>query len=281
MKSGYFILSEDGKKGDMLAFDLATGIAGKVQNVEEEPDQLEIPGIPRSSKTNPSAVEILRKLLDDNTKETYVWFPYEIVSLVGHYELLLKTYWGLADDHKQSILIAFRKEASALATLTFTSRKEEEAAKKKLDSHSVEVAETKNVSRGESGVDGSRGIKNDGNKDRLDLLSPSWLSGVGKVLSFGAVKYAAHNWRKGIERSRLLGACLRHVFAYLGGEDNDPETGLLHLHHASCCLMFASELHETHPELDDRWKPRAKLPKSLDEFAKVLDDPKLSHFNGA
>lgn len=98
------------------------------------------------------------------------------------------------------------------------------------------------------------GIKHDGGKVQLELLSSSWVLGVGQVLTFGARKYAAHNWRKGLARSRLLGAALRHIFAYLGGEDFDPETGLLHLYHASCCLMFASELHFTRPDLDDRYK---------------------------
>ena len=101
-----------------------------------------------------------------------------------------------------------------------------------------------------------QGIKHDKDKVRLDLLSPLWLNGVGQVLTFGAKKYAAHNWRKGLERSRLIGASLRHILAYLGGEDRDPETGLLHLFHASCCLMFASELHFTKPNTDDRYKER-------------------------
>lgn len=99
----------------------------------------------------------------------------------------------------------------------------------------------------------TKGVKHDQEKNRLDLLSPVWLNGVGQVLTYGAKKYAAHNWRKGIERSRLIGASLRHILAYLGGEDCDPETGLLHLYHASCCLMFASELHHTKPETDDRY----------------------------
>lgn len=98
------------------------------------------------------------------------------------------------------------------------------------------------------------GRKDDGNKIQMELLSPLWLFGVGRVLTFGAKKYAAHNWRKGIVMSRLLGACLRHIFAFLNGEDNDPESGICHLHHASCCLMFASELFQTHPQLDDRYK---------------------------
>jgi len=100
----------------------------------------------------------------------------------------------------------------------------------------------------------NEGIKYDQEKIRLELLSGSWINGVGQVLTFGAKKYAAHNWRAGLARSRLLGAALRHIFAYLGGEDCDPETQLLHLYHASCCLMFASELHYTKPETDDRYK---------------------------
>jgi hypothetical protein len=98
----------------------------------------------------------------------------------------------------------------------------------------------------------TQGVKDDAEKNQLDLLSATWIEGVGKVLTFGARKYAAHNWRKGISRSRLLGAAFRHPFAYLRGEDCDAETGLLHLYHASCCLMFAAELHETRPDTDDR-----------------------------
>lgn len=100
----------------------------------------------------------------------------------------------------------------------------------------------------------SGGLKYDQEKVRLELLSSSWVNGVGAVLTYGAKKYASHNWRKGIQISRLLGACLRHVFSFLNGQDVDPETGISHLYHASCCLMFASELMQTHPELDDRYK---------------------------
>ena len=103
------------------------------------------------------------------------------------------------------------------------------------------------------------GTKHDGGKTRLDLLSSTWIYGVGAVLTSGAAKYSAHNWRKGIKLSRLLGACLRHVFSYLGGENMDPETGKSHLLHASCCLMFAYELMETSPsETDDRYKKESK-----------------------
>lgn len=109
-------------------------------------------------------------------------------------------------------------------------------------------------SRGAQVTQVSKGTKLDQGKEPLDLLSRTWLLDVARVMGFGAKKYASHNWRKGIERSRLGAAALRHLLAYMDGEDLDPETGLSHLSHASCCLMFMRETHETHPELDDRYK---------------------------
>jgi hypothetical protein len=99
------------------------------------------------------------------------------------------------------------------------------------------------------------GQKFDSEKPRVDLLDPLALEGLAKVLTFGAKKYAAHNWRGGISFSRLIGASLRHIFAILRGEDNDPESGLPHVDHLGCCWMFLSNMMKTRPDLDDRWKP--------------------------
>lgn len=102
----------------------------------------------------------------------------------------------------------------------------------------------------ESGV----GLKYDKEKIRMELLSPTWLEGVAKVLTYGSRKYSAENWRQGIELQRLIAGMMRHLNAFRKGEDNDPETGLSHLLHLSCGAMFASEIHRTKPELDDRVK---------------------------
>lgn len=102
----------------------------------------------------------------------------------------------------------------------------------------------------------TEGIKYDAEKVRVDLLDSEWLEGVGAVLTFGAKKYAADNWRGGIHYRRLLGAALRHVFAFLRGEDNDPESGISHILHASCCLMFLYWFTVHRKDLDDRYKTR-------------------------
>lgn len=97
------------------------------------------------------------------------------------------------------------------------------------------------------------GLKFDADKLRLDLIDPYFKEGLAAVLTFGAQKYAAHNWRKGIVYSRLLGALQRHVTAIERGEDTDPETGLLHAYHATCCLMFLSSFQrQKRKDLDDR-----------------------------
>lgn len=98
------------------------------------------------------------------------------------------------------------------------------------------------------------GSKFDTEKAPLELLDAYALEEVAKVLDIGRKKYAQHNWRKGIAVSRLLGAALRHIFAYTRGEDNDPERGLSHIAHAMCCCMFIIWTAKEMPQLDDRWR---------------------------
>lgn len=98
------------------------------------------------------------------------------------------------------------------------------------------------------------GIKHDQDKPDMSLLSNIALTKVAQVMTYGKAKYSAHNWRGGFIWSRPLAAAARHLFAYIGGEDKDPETGLSHLAHCACCLMFLLEFEETHKNLDDRFK---------------------------
>lgn len=101
-------------------------------------------------------------------------------------------------------------------------------------------------------------MKFDQDKLPLNLLSTEAMNQTAAVLKFGAQKYAEHNWRGGFKWSRPLAAAMRHLTAFNDGEDKDPESGLSHLAHAACCIMFLLEFEKTHPELDDRYKPVPK-----------------------
>ena len=95
--------------------------------------------------------------------------------------------------------------------------------------------------------------KYDNEKPRVDLVPSSFVIEVAKVLTFGANKYEADQWRDGTDYSRIYAACLRHMLAWHEGEDKDPESGLSHLAHAACNLAFLLEYIDTNTGCDDRY----------------------------
>lgn len=75
-------------------------------------------------------------------------------------------------------------------------------------------------------------------KLRWGLMSWPALREVVRVLEFGAKKYAAWNWTKGLSWSDCFNSLQRHMLAWYEGEDRDPETGLSHMAHVMCNAMF-------------------------------------------
>lgn len=98
-----------------------------------------------------------------------------------------------------------------------------------------------------------RGRKYDSSKSSHDLLPFEALDEVAKVLTYGASKYDRGNWANGLKHSRLISAAYRHLGQYNSGEDVDQETGLSHVAHAACNLLFLLYLIKHKPDLDDRW----------------------------
>ncbi len=85
----------------------------------------------------------------------------------------------------------------------------------------------------------SLGRKFDADKPMMSLVPPDAELEIAKVLTFGAKKYDIDNWKYVKDgKRRYLDAMLRHITAYRKGETLDPESGLHHLAHAGCCLMF-------------------------------------------
>jgi hypothetical protein len=88
-----------------------------------------------------------------------------------------------------------------------------------------------------------QGVKYDSDKLDWSLVPIESMEKVIEVLMFGAKKYAPDNWKKvpNAER-RYYNAAMRHLTAHQRGETLDIETGLSHLAHAACCLLFLLEL---------------------------------------
>lgn len=97
------------------------------------------------------------------------------------------------------------------------------------------------------------GKKFDQDKPMIALLPPAAVQYEAAVWTFGGKKYGFWNWHKGLSTIRILSGVLRHIYAYLAGENTDPESGLPHLAHARCGLGMVLQLdHEGRTDLDDR-----------------------------
>lgn len=99
-------------------------------------------------------------------------------------------------------------------------------------------------------------LRFDEGKTNWSLMPFEAVEEINKVLEFGANKYAAWNFTKdgGMNHSRILNSCLRHIFCYMRGEDLDKESGLSHLAHAGCNILFLL-YYKKYPEVftkDDR-----------------------------
>jgi len=100
------------------------------------------------------------------------------------------------------------------------------------------------------------GTKHDQGKPRWDLLPFDAVEEVVKVYTFGATKYDAWNWTKGIKYSRIAAAMFRHwVKWWWRGLVNDEETKCHHLASVIWCglALLHYELNkERFKEFDDR-----------------------------
>lgn len=103
-------------------------------------------------------------------------------------------------------------------------------------------------------IDLRHGIKYDQEKSRVDLIDSDFLEELGMVLKFGSEKYGPDNWRGGIKIRRIIGAALRHLYAIMRNEDYDKESGLRHVAHLACNVMFLAVMLKTRPDMDDRFK---------------------------
>lgn len=81
------------------------------------------------------------------------------------------------------------------------------------------------------------GLKYDDNKLMWDLLPYDAVEKIVEIMTYGAKKYAPNNWQK-VKANRYYAAMMRHIVAELKGEDNDKESGLLHLAHAATNILF-------------------------------------------
>ena len=93
------------------------------------------------------------------------------------------------------------------------------------------------------------------------------------VLTYGKNKYGDFNWKKGLPTTEICESLVRHLQAYLRGEDIDEESKLPHTGHILCNAMFLSYMHIYRKELDSRFIDINKLdsPNKPIDIDKLID----------
>ena len=113
----------------------------------------------------------------------------------------------------------------------------------------------------------TKGLKLDSGKLAYHLLDAEALAEQVAVLTYGGILYEPGNWRHVEEADdRYFDALQRHLRDARRGRSIDPESNLLTLAHAACCIHFllAIELsHGEHGPLEDRLKAAVASAKEL------------------
>lgn len=201
-----------------------------------------------------------------------------------------ETYMGFCDQHAQKCALcrAMRGEHA----LTYNNRLsrweccDHGACDKRAVGISMAALEAKQAGDFEGKIDGS-GVKGSMKKLKLalNLIPPLFIQMIALVLGFGAHKYAPGNWLKGMSWSTVLEGVKRHIMAFEMGEEIDKESGLPHLAHAACGIMFLiwyaygpDRKAYRNPKLDDRqWAPKFTDGSEFPEFSVDAELERISN----
>ena len=98
----------------------------------------------------------------------------------------------------------------------------------------------------------NQALRYNNGKLQWSLVDFDSLEGLVRVLEAGAKKYSKNNWKKGMPVTQVSESLMRHLFAFLKGEDVDPESGCRHISHVMCNAMFIEYIMREKPHYDNR-----------------------------
>ena len=82
-------------------------------------------------------------------------------------------------------------------------------------------------------------MKQDTLKTRWDLVPWEAMYFVAEALTQGAREHDDYGWKTlPFGRRRYFSAAMRHMLAWKAGRELDAQSGMPHLAHAICCLLF-------------------------------------------
>lgn len=88
-------------------------------------------------------------------------------------------------------------------------------------------------------------------KPKLSFIPLSLMEDCSRVFTYGAAKYERDNWKKGDYFNSIMDSTLRHLGKIQEGEYVDEESGLPHLGHVMCNIIFLTNTCKNHLNLVD------------------------------
>ena len=84
------------------------------------------------------------------------------------------------------------------------------------------------------------------------LTYPRALESLAAVNMYGASKYTRGNYLRGANWTEYVDSLMRHLTAFYGGEDVDPESQHPHVGHIMYNAAILAQMYHTRKDLDDR-----------------------------
>ncbi len=97
--------------------------------------------------------------------------------------------------------------------------------------------------------------KNDQQKADLSLIPAIALEAAAKAFQVGEKKYGRYNFYKGHQASQLIAAAMRHLIAWMEGEEFDPVDGQPHMGSVIACAAMLLQQQKLGTLKDNRYKP--------------------------
>lgn len=117
-----------------------------------------------------------------------------------------------------------------------------------------------------SHIDG-KGARHNETKPMTDLVCPLFILSIANVSTYGATsEYALRNWERGNKWGIPISSLLRHLLAFIAGQDLDPKTGLPHVDHIGFCAQQLHRNYYTYKDGDDRSPALKESPEALEEI---------------
>lgn len=87
------------------------------------------------------------------------------------------------------------------------------------------------------------------------LVPPVAIIEIAQAFRDGAEKYGPYNWRdKPVPALTYVNAALRHVYAWMDGEERSSDADVRHLAHAAACFCILMDAASCGMLIDDRPK---------------------------